>query len=161
MPRLVTAALLAGLAACPGPVTPIAEAPEGCIVAQDCPEAYRCLAGACVYFPSDSDGGLFGDAGPETDAGAPPPYASCAVDPDTWANYAGPWYQANCLSCHAPAPSGIGARPTLETLAQVLSARRAVERQLGLGYMPPQGGLSAADLARMQQWLACQADAGM
>lgn len=100
---------------------------------------------------------LLGCAGEPVPADTP---AACAPDPDvTWETFGAGFFAGRCAGCHgadAPDRFGAPAAVVLDTEADVIAHRDAVARTvLTDGTMPPAGGLTDTERARLAAWLAC------
>jgi hypothetical protein len=71
--------------------------------------------------------------------------SSACTSTDTWTNYAAATMGANCGSCHGWA----GSRTAVVQDAIGIRAR------IASGAMPPRGGLSQTDRARLLGWIDC------
>jgi len=66
---------------------------------------------------------------------------------DTWTNYAGAVFKANCSGCHSFVNSYAGVQGLAST----------VEGKLAADAMPPRVGLPSSTQHRLLDWLACGA----
>ena len=114
---------------------------------------------ATALLGCDADGALAppDDASPGAEAAADP----CAEAPvTTWANFGHGFLIGNCQGCHAStatdrhgAPLGV----SFDTPAEVSRLRSAILATATgpAPTMPPAGGVSEPDRARLARWLAC------
>ncbi len=116
--------------------------------------------GASTFVPVDADGGaelgpvvvaagggagggsggaMGGGAGGGTGGGA-----QCA---DTWASYGSDFFTTWCVNCHA----SLGRQSVVQNNAQLIRS------YIASGSMPQGGGLTAAEVARVEAYLDCGA----
>ncbi|MBS2027604.1 MAG: hypothetical protein JST54_06860 [Deltaproteobacteria bacterium] len=66
---------------------------------------------------------------------------------DTWNNYAQGFFATNCGGCHGFASSK----------SSVTSQASAIRSRIDSSSMPPGGGVSSADINRIDSWMSCGA----
>ena len=88
-----------------------------------------------------------------------PTGATCPTNSTlTYENFGKPFFQANCLDCHASREN-----PPLNTQEQIQASKDDIDRAAAAGpngtntYMPDGSDVSDADRKKLGEWLACGA----
>lgn len=96
-------------------------------------------------------------AGCAQDSLGDPTGATCPPNSTlSYESFGKPFFQANCLECHASKES-----PHFNTLEEIQGAKDEIDRAAASGpnatntYMPDEGDLSDDDRKKLGEWLAC------
>jgi len=112
---------------------------------QDCTDSGACPSGSsCSPDQGEPYSTCIPDAGTGGTGGGG---SSSSCTSDTWSNFEGNWFAANCARCHGWASSHTA----------VASRASANISWISNNSVPPSSSVSASDKARVLQWLGCGA----